>query len=390
MTNTDPREAESLDEYVWRLGSLKKSGKLEVKWDDIASMANEAFSVSFDESPYRKRFKFMEALMTPPADITQFSGEVVHNLQSFQRTRQQLRDERSAYRRAMAEDARLSTFCELLLEAVNKAEPVEYKAEETPDTQKAVYAMLSDIHYGMEFHNSAGEYSPDIAKKRVMEYAEYIISLGIKEDTDTCYVSLMGDLISGQIHSSIRVENKENVISQIIGVSELVVAFLRRLSEAYKFVYVNSVDGNHSRLEANLQDDIRNERLDALVIWYCRTALANVEQVHFEANTLDSSIGLFEIFDRSYISVHGDLDKDYKDSVHKIHDLYDKRIDYFLAAHMHVPTMRLENTAFIQNGAVISGGDDYTMRNRLFAKPQQVCLVVTPEGVESIHSVRLH
>ena len=390
MTNTDRLEAESLDEYIWRLGSMKKSGRLDAKWEDIASLANEAFSVSFDESTYRKRFKFMEALMTPPTEITQFSGEVVHNLHTSQRTRQQLRDERSAYRRTVAQDARLATFCELLLEAVSKAEPVEQEPQETPESEKAIYAMLSDIHYGMEFSNAAGEYSPDVANKRVMEYAEYIADLGVKEDTDTCYVSLMGDLISGQIHSSIRVENKENVISQVVGVSELVVAFLRRLSEVYKFVYVNSVDGNHSRLEANLQDDIRNERLDALVIWYCKAALSEVSQIHFVSNVLDSSIGLFEIFDKSYISVHGDFDKDYKDSVHKIHDLYNKRIDYFLAAHMHVPTMRLENTAFIQNGAVISGGDDYTMRNRLFARPQQVCLVVTPEGVESIHSVRLH
>ena len=390
MINTDRLEAESLDEYIWRLGRAKNTGDLDFNWNQIADLINESFGLVYTESVYRKRFKAMQRSMSVPVDITDFDENVKLRLLEFERAKQKIRDERTAFRRGLREDARFDEFCETLLNTVEKAKPIECPEieRETP-SNKAVYAMLSDVHYGICFSSSAGEYSPEIACRRVMEYADYIISLGVREDTDTCYVSLMGDMISGQIHPGIRVENRENVIGQVIGVSLLVTEFLRKLSGYYKHIYVNSVDGNHSRIEHDLKSDIRGERLDALIPWYCSTALSNIPSIEFISNTLDSSIANFEIFGKNYVSVHGDLDTDRKAAVHKIRDLCPFRVDYFLAGHMHVPEMLFDNTSFIRNGAVVSPGDDYTMRNRLFAPPRQVCMVVNSKGVESVHPVTL-
>ena len=100
--------------------------------------------------------------------------------------------------------------------------------------------MLSDIHYGISFNSSGGKYNPELAKERVMKYAEDIITIAINNNIYTCYVSLMGDLISGSIHQPIRIENREDIIHQVIGVSELVASFLYRLSQEFDVVYVNS------------------------------------------------------------------------------------------------------------------------------------------------------
>ena len=201
-------------------------------------------------------------------------------------------------------------------------------------------------------------------------------------------MSLMGDLISGQIHPSIRVENRENIVSQIVGVSELIADFLYLLAHCFDKVHVNAVDGNHSRLEGDLKKDIHTERLDRIIPWFCKARLNNVPNVEFSDNVLDSSIGVFEIYNKTYVSVHGDFDSN-KNTVHNIQELIGKPIDYFLSAHMHVPNMRFERVGLIQNGAVVSCGDDFTVRNRLFGKPYQVCMLVSENGVEAVYPVKL-
>ena len=111
--------------------------------------------------------------------------------------------------------------------------------------------------------------------------------------------------------------------------------------------------------------------------------------MHFADNTLDTSIGSFNIFGKTYICVHGDMDNDLKASVQRIEPMLGHKIDYMLAGHMHVADARIENTGFIRNGSVCGSGDEYTVKKRLFGPPVQVCLTVSEVGVESIHPVKL-
>jgi len=184
-------------------------------------------------------------------------------------------------------------------------------------------------------------------------------------------------------------ENKENMIEQIVGVSELVAYFLYKLAENFECVYVNSVDGNHSRIDPNLENVLRNERYDSLIPWYCKAKLADIDNIVFVNNSIDSSIGSFEIYGLLYISVHGDLEKDLKVSAHNIEKMIGRHIDYMLAAHTHVPELRLEDTVYIRNGCVCGSGDDYTMKKRLFGPPSQVCMICSDRGIDSIHPVIL-
>lgn len=234
----------------------------------------------------------------------------------------------------------------------------------SPGVGKAVYAMVSDIHYGIAFNSYAGQYDSDVATKRLMEYANQIIRIGKNAGAKDCYVSLMGDLISGVIHTTIRIENRENLIEQVVGVSELIAAFLHRLSTHFENVVVNSVDGNHSRVDFSADDALRAEKLDALIPWYCKAKLCNIPNIHFQDNALDSSIGMFSIMGKTYISVHGDMDADLKASVQRIEPMIGRKIDYMLAGHMHVAELRIENTGFIRNGSVCGSGDEYTVKKR--------------------------
>ena len=256
-------------------------------------------------------------------------------------------------------------------------------------SERALYAMLSDIHYGLTFSSYYNNYSPEIAQRRVMAYAKRLCQIGKEQNVDTIVVALLGDLISGNIHLPIRLENRGNAISQVVGVSELISGFLYCLAQNFKEVIVTDVSGNHSRIEANPDNALRMERLDALIPWYCKAKLGNIKHIRFEENHVDPTMSILEIHGKLYVAVHGDFDQDLKASALRISQLIGKKVDYFLAGHMHIADMRIEDVGFIRNGAVVTGGDEYTSKKRLFGPAVQVALLLSDQGVDAVYPVRL-
>ena len=412
------RPGELQDDYLYRLGCLKEAGTIQLTWSQLAGVLNSVlrqYVSPWDESSWRKRFRKLQ--QDPPQhthepepeieDLEEEESQLEDNdlglnfddvdetptmlqLSEIRRQRQLIQDIRSEQNRVMRQAARAESLQEIMRQEIRRFEPPEHVAvTQEPSQNHAIYAMLSDIHYGIQFSNKAGSYDSDIATTRVMQYAEDICQLGFGNDIDTVYVSLMGDMISGNIHQTIRLENREDLVRQVIGASELAAAFLLRLSKSFANVYVNSVPGNHSRVDKNYEDATRGEKLDDLVTWFCKTKLERVTSVHFVENEIDSTIGMFNIFGKSYVCVHGDFDNDLAVSAMRIQRLIRQDIDYMLAGHMHVPNFRFEHTGYIRNGSVCGSGDEYTVKKRLYSPPYQVCMIISENGVDSIHPIRL-
>lgn len=384
---------ETLEQCLWRLGSIKKSGTSEITWDNIADFLNAEFDLLHGESAYRKKFKRMAKAAAVKELEAIYSGDYAettkHNLRELEKQRIRIAEEKSDFRRTLRAQAQSEAILEELKAAIAKAEPVQPHTIEQPAYAKALYAMLSDLHFGLTFNSYYDRYNPEIAARRTMTYAEHLVALGSQHNIDTIYVSILGDIVSGIIHQSIRIANRGNMIEQVVGASELIAAFLRRLAEYFNHVIVTDVAGNHSRIEMNAENALRGERMDLLIPWYCRAKLEAVDNIKFVENEVDPTISALTIFGKTYVAVHGDFDPDLKTSALKISQLIGKKIDYFLAAHLHVPEMRMEDTTYIRNGAVVSGGDEYTSKKRLFGPAAQVCMLISPQGVESIHPIRL-
>lgn len=67
-------------------------------------------------------------------------------------------------------------------------------------------------------------------------YLDRIIQIAHTHNSENCIVWANGDEISGNIHKSIAVTNKENVIEQVKGVSELIAEFIAELSKHFRSV----------------------------------------------------------------------------------------------------------------------------------------------------------
>ena len=405
---------------------MKESKAFPLTWEDVSRLMNSMFRAKdkpLSNDTWRKKFAALAdfkarqaeddnageeepddeqvteaASPTPPRPEepqAEEEGKEEDAFESFVRNIEKqkvlVHDERTSYQRTLRSDARLDSLLEMFLTKIESLKPVEPKRVTFKNSEdKVLYALLSDIHWGISFDSAAGSYNTEIARKRMDAYAEEIIRLAQREGCDTVYISLLGDLISGIIHPAIRVENRENLVQQIMGVSEYISYFLYTLSSQFKTVYVNSVDGNHSRVNPNLEDMMRKERLDFLIPWYCRARLERQRNVVFIQNSIDATVASFEIFGKTFCAVHGDLDQDLSSSAVKLQRLTGKPIYALCAGHTHVAETRFEDVAFIRNGSVCGSGDEYTMKKRLFGPPVQLCMVVTPNGIESVRPVFLN
>lgn len=406
------RPGEMQDDYLYRLGCLKEAGTIQLTWPELTSVLNSVLRQrlpAWDASSWRKRFRRLqknppvhdnvseeeeedEEETIDPEELLPFEEEPAgpfNQLAEVRRQRQLIQDIRVDQNRVMRQAARAESLQDIMRQEIRRYDPPEITVDVDPSDQRAIYALLSDVHYGIQFHNKAGSYSPQIAEERIMLYAEHICQIGFANDIGTIYVSLLGDMISGSIHQTVRLENREDLVRQIIGVSEITARFLHRLCEQFAEVYVNSVPGNHSRIDKSFEDASRGEKLDDLVFWYCKTKFEHVQNISFIDNDIDPTIGMFSIAGKNYVCVHGDFDSDLAVSAMKIQRLVRDPIDYIVAAHLHVPNIRLEHTGYIRNGSVCGSGDEYTAKKRLYSPPYQLCLIVSDHGVESLHPIRL-
>lgn len=401
-----------IDEILYDLGMQKENGELSQTWEQLALRLNAQSGENHTESYWRKKYKTLKLhneLLAATEDLDFAQNEEEEVMSAIEQTLhenmgtdrrgeyenrtelQSLKDERLGLNRAIREMARSKRLEEVIQECVealpkNQHRPVELI--ET-DSNRVTVALLSDIHYGLEYESFAGKYSPEIAESRMMYYRDRIISKARMVGSNVLYFVLAGDLISGGIHTTVQAQNRDNVVNQTTKVSELIATMVHDFGDYFDKVYVYSVYGNHSRLDPNVKNTLRDERLDKVPMWYMKAALRDYSNVKFVTNEVDGSITTFSINNRNFACVHGDLDKNLKTSVSRIESVTRTHIDYMLSGHTHVAEVRYDQACYITNGCLCGSGDDYSVSKRLFAGPVQVMFEVEHSGeVEDITFVR--
>ena len=76
-----------------------------------------------------------------------------------------------------------------------------------------------------------------------------ILEIAKRHEVKKVHVVGLGDLISGGIHKTVQITNKENVIDQIKVATEYLSSFCYSLTEHFESVFFYNVSGNHSRID---------------------------------------------------------------------------------------------------------------------------------------------
>ena len=393
-------ESETEEQMLWRLGQAKDSGLIEQSWDEIADVMNREFRAGESEyrtsSAYRKYYQyarnFFNAGVFKDKDDKAYADELSEIQQEIRKTKQQLFDERTALNRQLRHEARidndLSYLVKLIQDNAFSAMPPCPRVQIDSDTDMII--CISDLHFGIECDTAFGCYSPEKARDRMSEYCSHIREIQEKHNCQNAYVLLLGDLLSGDIHHTIQLENRENVVEQIKGAAEMIASFIHSLSGIFENVTVNGVAGNHSRL--SFKDEVlRGERLDNLIPWYLKAALSHVENVQFTGeNNYDATICNIDVRDNEYLGVHGDFDAFSESGVSKLVMMLGHKPAGIFYGHMHHNSFDdICGVKIIRSGSLAGTGDNYAIQKRLYGQPGQMVAIAGYDGIEAMYPIDL-
>ena len=392
-------EGENEEQFIWRLGQAYDSGVLDMNWDELANIINGEFrdeDKPYQESAYRKPYqqakRFYEAgVFGKYTDESDYLQELREQKQEIQKEKRKLYDERLDLNRRLRETARMETTVEKIESALSTIADKRYVtySPTVVESENDMIVCLSDLHIGAEYYNFTGCYNSAIAKERLSAYLTEVIDIQKTHNAENCDCLLLGDLISGNIHKTISVTNKENVIEQVKLACEYISDFVYELGKHFKTVKVHAVSGNHSRIEEK-KDALLGERLDTLIPWFVKSMLKNCSNIIVEDDNLDDTLTTFFTDDKLYFGVHGEFDAMNPSSIAKL-ALWAQQTPYcVITAHRHFPAMTdVSGIKVIQVGSLCGSGDEHTRQGRLTGKPSQTVLVVNSRGLHACYPIEL-
>ena len=391
-------ENENFHQYIWRMDELVQSGKYK-NWKEIVLFVNrelfgEDESQYRDESAYRKAVKYARDFYESGVfgvGNDEYYKKLQKEKRELERAKIKFRDERNAWNKQNYIDARVEEKLDLLEKELLTQGKINFDIHNVVNTtsDNDMFIILSDFHIGQCFRSMWGEYNIDIAKDRLNQLLNEVIAIQKMHNSENCYISLQGDMISGNIHKTIQVTNRENVIEQIKMASELISSFCYEVSKVFKKVYMSSVVGNHSRMDRK-DDSLHDERLDDIISWGVELSLKHIDNFYVLKSNFDNSIAEINIRNKIYIAVHGDYDRFTSTGVSNL-CMHLGFIPYAIA-YGHLHTCAIDETngvKMIRSGSLAGSGDDYTIEKRLSGKPSQMVCVCNNKGVACYYPIEL-
>ncbi|MGL5689898.1 MAG: hypothetical protein ACRDD8_03665, partial [Bacteroidales bacterium] len=284
--------------------------------------------------------------------------------------RVRFQDQKREYNKALREEARFERLLEVLKENIIPDSAQGWKPINSVflGTNQATL-LLSDLHIGLEVDNNINSFNKDIAIKRLTQVVDKTICHCVNNNVEKINVVLAGDLISGLIQLSARIEQEEDVITQITLCSEILSKAIMELTN-YFDVEVFCTTGNHSRCVADKKANLNKENFERLIFEYLRLKCPNVQVT--DSKTSDYII--YEVNGKKIVASHGDRDTMTNAKKHFV-DLLGFIPSKILLGHIHHFNVKNDNdTTIIVNGSLIST-DDYAMSLRCATKPSQTLII---------------
>lgn len=288
-----------------------------------------------------------------------------------------LRDQAREYRKHLSNEARFENLLDVVKEEASKLEQIRFNVNEIKDSDGTDAALLlSDIHFAAEVDNTKNFYNIEVAQERLNILLKKTIHYCNLHDVQTLYVNLLGDLCHGLIWTSTRVEQEEDVISQVLDIAEILTKFIATLAENVPNVKIMAVQGNHSRVTPNLKESLNPENFERIIFEWIRKRLPNIPML---TNGLEDYLS-YKIGDRTVFIEHGDKSQ-VKSLKEKATDLLGYVPNQIFVGHWHRMEVHTEpNTDILINGSLM-GPDSFAINHRLISSPHQCLRIFDGEDV---------
>ncbi len=386
---------ETDQQFIYRVCKSKDVDDL--TWQDIADICNsELDDYDFSESWYRKRWNGFKELSEAKENIelsgTEVLADIEYSRREYEKEKIRFRDERNEYNRLLRQEARYEADLDTIKNIILEQKPIKCDIPKRTSivSDNDMLVLLTDMHIGQCFDSYWGKYNSDIAKLRLAKYISHIVSTQKLYGSQDCYVALLGDLVSGGLHPTIKVSDRENTIQQVMMCSEIVLWFVSELAKEFNKVTIAHVDGNHSRIDKK-ELALKDERLDQIIPWYVKTNTEKAESIVVTDSIYDNTLSRLNIRGKSYILCHGDYDGYNKTGAMKIASMIGEIPYAILFGHFHTNAFSddADGIKLIRGGSLSGSGCDYTIQKRLNGNAGQMCCVVNNSGVHAVMPVDL-
>lgn len=369
----------------------KVNGKSDLDWSEI----REAHGLDCHPDTLRKAAVGIK--MAADAGVLNFEKADTSSYAEVQIAKRQFYDQRREYNKVLTEEARQRHLDEELIkcaEALNEMKPLGKLAtihSFVPQNNEAVL-FLADWHYGLNSDNLWNQYNTRIADMRIAKLLQEVTEKIEFNRVSKLHVVILGDMIAGPIHTSIRVQSNETSVDQIMHVSERLAELISSLADCVNETEVYCTYGNHARVIANFSDSVHADNMERFIPFWLKQRLKHRDDIIMNED------GAYELLriracGHEIAAVHGDLDAGKNNSMLTMSMLYEKnfgqKMEYMVLGHWH-KRYTDENLGIEQIGVgSLCGTDEYAKNKRLFSKASQTLLVFDNDGLDSIHNIIL-
>lgn len=379
-----------LKEKMINMSLQKLSGDITVDWEEIVG----SLGIDVHKDTLRRWARGMQIYdeylrETKRKSVRQEADKETKKILELKQQRIMLSDEKRQVNERLRELTRVEDFFKRLENKINSDESdiVLKEIVNTKDNEKEAVLMLSDWHYGILIDNEVNKYDSSIAIDRASKLVTKVKEYCILNDVKKLNVFCLGDLISSEIRTIIKMENREDLSTQIYEVGELLAECMKDLSEIVP-LEVTFTFGNHER--TGLKDLSKDsDNFTILIEKLVEKELRGCKNVIINSSKTNSDLIYKTIKGKNFVGVHGHQENKTKVATDLQTILNGKNVDYVCMGHLHTQSNRREGMAEVFVNGSLCGTDAYAYGKRLFSPPSQKLLIVDDYGVECIYNIQV-
>lgn len=273
----------------------------------------------------------------------------------------------------LREESRFEHLVQVLKEQMEFLPKIKLN-EYSPIKQKEnIFAVLqfSDWHGYKMIDNQWNFYNYDTMVKRANIIVDKTIQKCKLHNVNNLIVEINGDMIEGLIHVSCRTQAEEDVIQQILGVSELLSQCVNKLKSHFNTIKVVTTLGNHGRLVSNKSEVVTKENFEMLIPEFLKLRLGDSVPI-IKSNGLD--FVSYELNGELICVAHGQNDK-LSTVISDFAKMYKRVPKEIHLGHTHSYKDINDCDVIITVNGCLEGSDDYAITLRKITEPSQNLIV---------------
>ena len=390
----EKQESESMLSYAWRITIYKdEMGLSYSEWSSL--LIGKEYSDETSRKAYYIVKPLLESLMSDDKSKNKTYNDIRSKEIQLQKERIRQKDERRNFENLVRNEARWETLFDMIKDGLDNLEynhKLNIYPYEIRGSESEAILILSDWHIGVEINTPSNVFNIEVAKERVDKLIKETIKHCKNNNVTKLHVALAGDLVQGIIHVNSRLRQNENIINQVLIASELVTDLIASLSQSIRRLEVYNVNGNHGRVNANINESLDEENFESLVYEIVKLKLDIIKKreriaynVHFNENEF-KDISLIDVMNKKVAVSHGHKDRKQNTALDKLNHLLDEyRVNELITGHFH--NVRLGDGVTV-NGA-LSGSDDFAQSKRFNNNPSQILKIYFDDNTECLFDINL-